>query len=578
MEIIKKFYFLVNDRKLEIFFLISLTVLMSILEITGIAMVGSYIAFVANPESLNLDKYFEFLNFNFSDQFLSSKSKVNFFGLIILSILFIRFFLQTISNYFIFKITSEKENSIRKRIINIFIKTPYIDLTKKDTSELNNYVSNYCIQFSAVFINMLTLISNIVFLITFSIALIFLNFKIFFALSSIVIILFIINNLLFRKKLNILGHLLNDNIEKIFKMIKEVISGIKELFVLNKTKQFFEKIIQSSNQITKSKIKFNSLLGLVKYFVEFFLASIIILLILYLENFKIVDNPIEVISIFGIAAIRSFPLVNSSLSSLNSLSYSTEAINGLNEIIEKDKYSNQKIIEQKKLDLEKFKIIKFTNLTYSIGTNKILKNIDFELSKGEIIGITGESGSGKTTLANIIVGLIKPDNGKIYYNEKKIDIFDEGIFNIKNKISYLSQESFIFNDTIKKNISLNLSENDENSQYLKESAELASIDQLINNFKKGFDHNLGESGSKISGGQRQRIALARAFYANREIMVLDEFTNSLDAENEKKIIEMINRNKTNFTFIIISHKLSTLRFCSKVYELKNGILEFKKTN
>ena len=315
-----------------------------------------------------------------------------------------------------------------------------------------------------------------------------------------------------------------------------------------------------------------------KYFVEFFLASIIILLILYLENFKIVDNPIEVISIFGIAAIRSFPLVNSSLSSLNSLSYSTEAINGLNEIIEKDKYSNQKIIEQKKLDLEKFKIIKFTNLTYSIGTNKILKNIDFELSKGEIIGITGESGSGKTTLANIIVGLIKPDNGKIYYNEKKIDIFDEGIFNIKNKISYLSQESFIFNDTIKKNISLNLSENDENSQYLKESAELASIDQLINNFKKGFDHNLGESGSKISGGQRQRIALARAFYANREIMVLDEFTNSLDAENEKKIIEMINRNKTNFTFIIISHKLSTLRFCSKVYELKNGILEFKKTN
>ena len=186
-----------------------------------------------------------------------------------------------------------------------------------------------------------------------------------------------------------------------------------------------------------------------KYFVEFFLASIIILLILYLENFKIVDNPIEVISIFGIAAIRSFPLVNSSLSSLNSLSYSTEAINGLNEIIEKDKYSNQKIIEQKKLDLEKFKIIKFTNLTYN-GTNKILKNIDFELSKGEIIGITGESGSGKTTLANIIVGLIKPDNGKIYYNEKKIDIFDEGIFNIKNKISYLSQESFIFNDTIKK--------------------------------------------------------------------------------------------------------------------------------
>ena len=157
-----------------------------------------------------------------------------------------------------------------------------------------------------------------------------------------------------------------------------------------------------------------------KYFVEFFLASIIILLILYLENFKIVDNPIEVISIFGIAAIRSFPLVNSSLSSLNSLSYSTEAINGLNEIIEKDKYSNQKIIEQKKLDLEKFKIIKFTNLTYSIGTNKILKNIDFELSKGEIIGITGESGSGKTTLANIIVGLIKPDNGKIYYNEKKL--------------------------------------------------------------------------------------------------------------------------------------------------------------
>ena len=98
---------------------------------------------------------------------------------------------------------------------------------------------------------MLTLINNIVFLITFSIALIFLNFKIFFALSSIVITLFIINNLLFRKKLNMLGHLLNDNIEKIFKMIKEVISGIKELFVLNKTKQFLKKLFNHLIKLQK---------------------------------------------------------------------------------------------------------------------------------------------------------------------------------------------------------------------------------------------------------------------------------------------------------------------------------------
>ena len=140
----------------------------------------------------------------------------------------------------------------------------------------------------------------------------------------------------------------------------------------------------------------------------------------------------------------------------------------------------------------------------------------------------GLPGSGKTTLANIIVGLIKPDNGQIYYNGKKMDLFDESIFNIKNKIAYLSQESFIFNDTIKKNISLNLTDKEDDTDALDKSSNLASINQLIDNFPNGFNQNLGESGSKISGGQRQRIALARAFYSKREIMVLDEFTSSLD--------------------------------------------------
>ena len=448
MENLKKLNFLIIDRKLEIMFLVGLTILMSILEITGITMVGGYIAYVANPESLNLNKYFDLINLELLESLFPIKNKVNFFGFLILLILLIRFILQTISNYFIFKITSEKENNIRKKMINIFIKTSYLNLIKKDTSELNNYVSNYCVQFSAVFTNLLTLINNVVFLLTFSIVLIFINFKIFSLLGFIVLTLFFFNTFLFKEKLNQLGHLLNNNISKIFKMIKEVISGIKELFVLNKTKQFFEKIIISSDQITKSKIKYNTLLGLVKYFVEFFLAAIIIFLILYLENFRILDNPIEVISIFGIAAVRSFPLVNSSLSSLNSLSYSTEAINGLHEMIKEDKSKSYETFNYKKLDLEEFKIIKFLNINFSFGKNTILKDVNLELPKGQIIGITGESGSGKTTLANIIVGLIKPDNGQIYYNGKKMDLFDESIFNIKNKIAYLSQESFIFNDTI----------------------------------------------------------------------------------------------------------------------------------
>ena len=101
------------------------------------------------------------------------------------------------------------------------------------------------------------------------------------------------------------------------------------------------------------------------------------------------ENPIEIISIFGIAAIRSFPLVNSSLNSLNSITF-TEAINGLYEIIKDEKTKNHKVIEHKKLNLEEFKNLRFMNLSYSVGVSKILKNINLEFSKGEIIGITGE--------------------------------------------------------------------------------------------------------------------------------------------------------------------------------------------
>ena len=200
-----------------------------------------------------------------------------------------------------------------------------------------------------------------------------------------------------------------------------------------------------------------------------------------------------------------------------------------------------------------------------------LRKINIDIMKNHTIGIIGESGSGKTTLIDVVLGLLPISDGEILINNKNLNDFNLSSWH--NKISYLTQDSFLIDDTIEKNISLDSKEVDiENLKKINQSLKKSHLSDFIDQLPEGTKTKLGERGVRISGGQKQRIVLARSFYFNKEILIMDESTSSLDIDTEKEIIREIKNIKGKITIIIIAHRQSTIEYCDQIYRIsKNSI-------
>nr|WP_303048774.1 ATP-binding cassette domain-containing protein [Pseudoalteromonas sp. HF66] len=196
----------------------------------------------------------------------------------------------------------------------------------------------------------------------------------------------------------------------------------------------------------------------------------------------------------------------------------------------------------------------------------VLKDISFSISKGEKVAIVGASGSGKTTLMNLLLGFIKPQSGSILVNGSDISTYAKE--DIRKCFGIVPQKSFLFNMSVKDNISI--SKLDMNEQDIIKAAKIACIHSDIEKMPMKYESIVGEGGDLLSGGQKQRLCIARALVNNPDILFLDEATSSLDSESEKNISK--NLECLNNAQLIIAHRMSTVVNCDKILVLNNGEL------
>jgi ABC-type multidrug transport system fused ATPase/permease subunit len=213
--------------------------------------------------------------------------------------------------------------------------------------------------------------------------------------------------------------------------------------------------------------------------------------------------------------------------------------------------------------------IELNHIYYSYTDSiPVIKNISFNIKKNEMVALVGASGGGKSTLVDLIIRLMEPDSGEISIDGMNIRRFD--IKSYHNKIGFVSQESFIFNDTILNNIGYGTG--NVSMEKAVAAAITANAHDFIMQLPDGYNTELGERGVKISGGQKQRISLARAIYKDPEILILDEATSALDSEAEKIIQQSILSIKNRYTIIAIAHRLSTIENADKILVIENGLV------
>ena len=190
-----------------------------------------------------------------------------------------------------------------------------------------------------------------------------------------------------------------------------------------------------------------------------------------------------------------------------------------------------------------------------------------QIHAGESIGFIGPSGSGKTTLLDTLLGLFEPQKGCVEYNGRDIK---KDLREWQTQVAYIPQQIFLIDGSLRQNVTLGINENEINETRVFESLRQARLIDLVEKLPQGVNTILGERGIRFSGGQRQRVALARAFYHGRNVLVMDEATSALDNATEQEIVSEIDRLKGTKTIIVIAHRLTTLKHCDRIYELRDG--------
>lgn len=211
------------------------------------------------------------------------------------------------------------------------------------------------------------------------------------------------------------------------------------------------------------------------------------------------------------------------------------------------------------------KEIRIENLSFYGNHKKILNQINMTIKKGEKVAFVGESGSGKSTLIKVLIGLLKYESGEVLFDKKPLESFS--LESLYKKISYLSQDTPVFDGTIRENLVFNKQVSDAEIDTSLEATQLLS---MITSMEDGIDTRIGEKGTCLSGGEKQRLALARLWFDHAEIVVLDEATSALDNVTESIVMRNVLAQVKNATVIAIAHRLTSIRGFDKIFVLKEG--------
>lgn len=359
------------------------------------------------------------------------------------------------------------------------------------------------------------------------------------------------------------------------KNLTQGLNGIKIVKIFNKENIFINKF--NLNSFRSAKVGqyasiFNQIPRLSIEFISVFL--LIIFMLFNVENSSNLLNYFPKIALFGAAAFRLLPSINRLANNFQILRYASPVVSKIYEEfpLKGEENHNQKNVSNFIFNKE----IKIENLSFKYPENNenILENITLEIKSGESIGIVGETGSGKSTLVDIICGLLKCNEGSFLIDGHKIK--EENIKAWQQNIGYVPQNVYLLDDTIKENIIFGKKTNDRNINSLSESIKSAQLENLISNLPNGLETIVGERGARLSGGQIQRIGIARALDNNPKLLIFDESTSALDTKTERELIKDIIKLKANKTLILISHRLSVLENCDRIYEVKDKKIFLKK--
>lgn len=562
------------NLRLSYFYFAIISIFNSIIEIAAISSILPLLDLFINQNGVFITKLNEILG-----AFISiEENNITQILYFMIGIFVLKFFINYITIHFYQKIIFDLRIFLAKKKLNEYLNQDYKFFIKNNSSILLRNISQEVPRvIMGVIAMLLSLFSEVVMILSIVILLILIDLKSAIFIFGLLIAIGSIYMAFSKKYINRLGKLRIDFEGNNMKNLREIFDNIKLLKLYSRENFFFQKFNLNNNISSKSHMKFNIAAQTPRLFYEFILILILLLFcIFFSENLQ---NLIYILAIYAAGAIRLIPSISKMLSALQNIRFEIPALNEI--ATNRNEIKKNLIISKNNTDEEVIfkESIEFKNINFThFDSKKIIFNkLNFKILKDSFVGIFGSSGIGKSTFFDLFSGILLPTDGKIIIDKKYI-LKKQNIKSWQNLIGYMPQDAIILEGSLTENIAFGEDIKNINFKDIETSLDGANLNHFVSYLKDSENLQLGERGLKISGGERQRISLARTLYTKPKILLLDEVTSALDQNNENEILKTI-YNLKNTTKILISHNKEALKYCDKIYELKDkNFLETKLIN
>ena len=558
-----------GKQKRKLFGMAFLMLINSGVRLLGVSVLLPFIQAVTAPEELLANRYvaafYEWMGMENPNELITAIA----IGIVIVYLAKNAFIIFMNNMQYRFSYYGKRE--MQDRLMKYYISKDYTFFLNHNSAELMRDINNDPEMFYAAVLNMLQLAAE---LCTSTILIIFLVvtdpiITLGVALAMMLMVL------LFMKKLKRTLARFGDERRKynanIIQCMQQAFGGIKEIKIANR-ESYFEEEFRKQNGLYTYVIKQNAFLSSIpKPVMEALCIAGLMITIAVRINMTESDPThfVGVLAVFAAAAFYLLPSANKMSEYLASIIHNGVVIHKIGEEYTKIRDLEIDLSEERDypaMALEREIRVSDMTFTYPEMEEPVLSHVNVTIPKNSSVAFIGPSGAGKTTMVDLILGVLKPQEGQITLDGVDISTSYRGWH---DKIGYIPQTIYMLDDTIRNNIAFGKKEGI-NDEDVWAALRQAQLDEFVESLEEGLDTVIGEAGVRLSGGQRQRIGIARALYRKPEVLVLDEATSALDTETEAAVMQAIDSLQGKMTMLIIAHRLSTIKNCNIVYKVENG--------
>ncbi len=576
-----------KGQKLRIAGLMVLIFIGGLMEMASASLILPLVSAVLDEEKFSSNKYVV------SAMSITGISDVRSFTFLLLGAIIAAYIIKNafliFQTYLLARFANRNRARCTTNLLWQYLHRPYEYYLYAETSDIIRTIYGDMDNIFNLLLQCMYFASEVVVSLCLGIFLLVMDWKMTILVAGLLGLLTLFNTKVIKKHLNIAGEGSRVTQAGMYKWILQSASGIKDVKVLKKEYYFTDRYSVSAEGYADNQIKYNVLTNLPRLLIETVaIVGILVYVMIRMATGTDIAALLTTLSAFAIAAMRLLPSVNRLNTYMANIAYFEPALNYIYENVDTKGLSEENVLKTHAIDssAEVDRTLKIADKSEAAGftmneairmegitfaypkTDKfIFDNADMEIPIGKSVGVMGASGAGKSTIVDILLGLLKVQNGRITCDGRDVN---EHYAMWLGNIGYIPQNIYMLDDSIRHNIAFGVRDEDIDDERVWAVLAEAQMKEFVEELPEGLDAQIGERGVRISGGQKQRLGIARALYHDPGLLVFDEATSALDNDTETAIMDAIERLHGRKTLVIIAHRLRTIENCDIRYEVKDG--------